>query len=224
MQQAAPPTGGRTGKVLARVEARLIDARESDGVLTVDLSRHDAQSEPDPDAPLFNNFLVAFEPGPHGDPWQWDVFRHGALTSVAVVSRARAEETPDRVVGRLFGTLPGLSMSVTAALVDAHTCRVGLRPRMQWFDLNDDGMLLTMTCQDSDAPVELFPALLYSWLSWWYRRATQLRGREIGNREVPRPPGRLDLVVRGHCFHIQVGDFTPTTWRESSSGAFGGIG
>ncbi|MEU6353113.1 hypothetical protein ABZ896_27945 [Streptomyces sp. NPDC047072] len=217
MQQSTSLAADRAGQVLARVEARLVGGEDGDDVLAVDLSRHDPESLAAPGALMFNNFQVAFEPDQHTDqPGLQKTFVRGVQTSVAVVSRGWTDEAPDAVVDRVFRTLPGLSTNVAAALVDDHTCRVGLRPRKQPFDLNNEGVLLTMTCQDPDAPVELFPALLYSWVSWWYRRATRLHGREIENREIPSPPERLDLVVRGRRFPVHLRDFTPASWSTSS--------
>ncbi|WP_019062449.1 hypothetical protein [Streptomyces prunicolor] len=220
MQQQTPGADGWTGTAVVRVEARLVGGRDSDGVPAVDLSRHDPRSLPEPDPELFNNFLVAFEPSAQEDPWHQDMFRRGVMTSAAVASRGGTDEVPDMVVDRLFCTLSADSACVAVAIVDRHTCRAGLRPRMpwdqrprmRWFTESHDGMLLTMTCPDPDAPVELFPALLHTWASWSYRRALRLSGPEIENREVPQPPARLDLVVKDRCFPVQLRDFTPHTW------------
>ncbi|MEU0215573.1 hypothetical protein ABZ281_10800 [Streptomyces sp. NPDC006265] len=77
--------------------------------------------------------------------------------------------------------------TVAGALIDDQTCRVGLRSTSEQLD-NRDGMLLTMTSETTDAPVELFPALLYCWRSWWRQQAKALQD----GPHTPSPPRRGD--------------------------------
>ncbi|MGW1053517.1 hypothetical protein [Streptomyces sp. NPDC002521] len=79
--------------------------------------------------------------------------------------------------------------NAVGAVVDDHACRVGLRPEVQLPDASRDGVLLTMRCEEPGAPVELFPALLYCWLSWWRKQVDQSR---IRPEAPPLRRGNLD--------------------------------
>ncbi|KUN02097.1 hypothetical protein AQI95_28890 [Streptomyces yokosukanensis] len=95
------------------------------------------------------------------------------------------DEPAELVVDRLMSNL--VVASTAGPLIDDRTCRVGLRSASEQFQLGSgDGVLLTMTGETAGAPVELFPALLYCWLSWWRRQVNALRD----GPEMPPPPKR----------------------------------
>ncbi|WP_370132439.1 hypothetical protein [Streptacidiphilus sp. EB103A] len=164
---------------MVRIDARVTGGTGPGSVLIVHLSRHDPGPEPEPDDTLFTRFLTAVEPdGPYSS-----VYARGSQTSAAVAAWVGEDEPPDLVVDRLMSTL--FVATAAGALIDDRTCRVGLKSMAGTLD-SRDGMLLTMTSETAGAPVELFPALLYCWRSWWLRQVDALRD---GPR-MPAPPLR----------------------------------
>lgn len=177
-QQNGRPWGG-----VARIEARATGGAEPGSVLAVHLSRHDPRPAPKYDEALLNTFLTAVDADEVGDPRRTAAYLRGSQTSPAVAAWAREEEPPELIVDRLMSNL--VVVNTAGALIDDQTCRVGLRPTFDHLD-NRDGVLLTMTSETADAPVELFPALLYCWLSWWRRQVNALHG----GPEATPPPAR----------------------------------
>lgn len=165
----------------ARIDARAAGGIEPGDVLTVDLSRHDPGPEPEPDKTLLTTFLTAVDAGGYEGSGQTAAYLRGSQTSSAVAAWVREDEPPDLVVDRLMSNL--VVVNTAGALIDARTCRVGLRWTFDRLD-NTDGVLLSMKSETTDPPVELFPALLYCWLSWWRAQADALRG----SPEMPPSP------------------------------------
>lgn len=174
---------GRPWAGIARVEARPVGGTTPDSVLTIHLSRHDPDTDPDPEASLLNSFLTAVDAGPYGDAAGTAVFVRGSKTSRAVAAWVRENEAPELVVDRLMSQL--VVVNSAGALTNNRTCRVGLRPTFERMG-NEHGVLLTMSSETAGAPVEMFPALLYCWLWWWHKQVEVLSDR----LEMPSPPER----------------------------------
>ena len=73
-----PRQGGQAWAGVARVEAHTVGGTTPDSVLTVYLSRHDPETDPDPDARLLNSFLTAVDAGPYGNVDSTAVFMRGS--------------------------------------------------------------------------------------------------------------------------------------------------
>ena len=187
---------------IARVEARAVGGTTPDSVLTIHLSRHDPQTDPDPGEELLSSFLTAVDAGPHGDAESAAAFARGAKTSWAVAAWVGEAEAPELVVDRLMSQL--VVAKTAGALVDERTCRVGFRPTYQPLDNEQHGLLLTMTSETASAPVELFPALLYCWLWWWRKQVTAGHG----GPDMPSPPKH-----RGLDYGVQLAQ-----WLEAGHG------
>jgi hypothetical protein len=177
--QSDRPWGG-----VARIDARATGGTEPGSVLSVHLSRHDPGPEPESGETLLTMFLTAVDAGMFDDSGKSAAaYFLGSRTSPVVAAWVREDEPPELVVDRLMSNLG--AVNTAGALVDDRTCRVGLRPTFQRSDQRD-GVLLTMSSETADAPVELFPALLYCWFSWWRGQITAL----CDGPEMPPPPKR----------------------------------
>ncbi|MFJ3946232.1 hypothetical protein [Streptomyces griseoaurantiacus] len=173
------------GGVAARIDARITadpGHAETESAPVFHLSRHDPAPAPGPDDTLLTMFLTAVDTGTPEDRSRSAAFERWARTSPAVAASVREHEAPELVVDRLMSNL--VVVNTAGALIDTQTCRVGLRSTFERLD-NPDGVLLTMTSETPDAPVELFPSLLYAWLSWWRQRD---RARHAP--QTPPPPRR----------------------------------
>jgi hypothetical protein len=182
---------GRWGGV-ARIDAHTTQSPEAESVPVLHLSRHDPGPEPEPDATLLTRFLTAVAAGPLEDVGRTAAFQRGAQTSPAVAAWVGEDEAPELVVDRLMSNL--VVVNTAGALIDERTCRLGLRSTFDGLD-NRDGVLLTVTSETADAPVELFPSLLYAWLSWWRRRDKALRD----GPQIPPPSQRERADVNDYA-------------------------
>ncbi|MFF1712202.1 hypothetical protein [Streptomyces sp. NPDC058268] len=140
---------------------------------------------PDPDDTLLTMFLTAIDTGTPEDRRRTAAFERWARTSPAVAAYVHDSEVPELVVDRLMSNL--VVVNTAGALIDERTCRVGLRSTFERLD-NPDGVLLTMTSETPDAPSELFPSLLYAWLSWWRQRDRALHEGPL-KPPPPQPDG-----------------------------------
>lgn len=183
MQDAARSDRQWTGH--ARIDVQVVD--DAGPELTVRVSRHATQAPPEPDETLLTRFLTTVTPRPNDGEHSAARLPVGALTSGALAAWVGRHEAPELVVDRFMSQLP--AARAAGALVDKSTCRVGLRSTLLPM-LDDSGMLLTMTSETPGAPVELFPALLYSWKQWAHRKANPLSGRP--QAELPPRSGDLD--------------------------------
>ena len=184
-QQAGQLWGGG---VAARIDARITADPGDAGTESAPvfhLSRHDPAPAPDPDDTLLTMFLTAVDTGTSEDRSRTAAFERWALTSSAVAVRVRGDEAPELVVDRMMASASLVAVNTAGALIDERTCRVGLRSSIFGGRYSRDGVLLTMTSETPDAPVELFPSLLYAWLSWWRQRD---RARHAP--QTPPPPRR----------------------------------
>jgi hypothetical protein len=154
------------GGVAARVDVHTTGGPEPESAPVFHLSRHDPAPATDPDDTLLTMFLTAIDIGAPEDVSTTASFERWSRRSRAVAARVREDDAPELVVDRLMANL--VAVNTAGALVNERTCRVGLRSTFDELD-NRDGVLLTMTSETADAPVELFPSLLYAWLSWWCR-------------------------------------------------------
>ncbi|MFF3337818.1 hypothetical protein [Streptomyces flavidovirens] len=121
----------------------------------------------------------------------------------------RTDEVPDLVVDRHMTQLPGAQAA--GAVIDDHTCRVGLRTQ-ELRCSGHHGMLVTMTTDVADAPVELFPSVVLGWSYWWRQRVMALRERPVASEELPPPPERLDLVEDGRSYVVRLEGWERTEW------------
>ena len=171
------------GGVAARIDAHTTGSPEAGSVPVFYLSRHDPAPAPDPDDTLLTVFLTAVDAGTPEDVSRTASFARWSRTSRAVAACVREDEAPELVVDRLMANT--VAVKAAGALIDERTCRVGLRSTFDGLD-NRDGVLLTMTSQTADAPAELFPSLLYAWLSWWCQRDRALHD----DPQIPPPRQR----------------------------------
>ncbi len=177
------------GGVAARIDARITadpQDPETEPAPVFHLSRHDPAPAPDPDDTLLTMFLTAIDAGPIGEPSRTAAFERWARTSSAVAARVRGDEASELVIDRMMASASLVAVNTAGALIDERTCRVGLRSSIFGGRYSRDGVLLTMRSETPGAPAELFPALLYSWLSWWRQRD---RPRREGPH-MPPPPQR----------------------------------
>ncbi|MCX4681531.1 hypothetical protein OG413_40745 [Streptomyces sp. NBC_01433] len=179
--QSDRPWGG-----FVRIDARATVGTEPGSVLVVCLSRHDPGPEPEPSETLLTMFLTAVDASPFEDSGGKAAYLRGSQTSPAVAAWVQKDEAPELVVDKIMSNL--VVVNTAGALIDDRTCRVGLRSTFEQVD-NRDGVLLTMTSETADAPVELFPALLYCWLSWWRQQDLALRG---GSEAPPPTTGNVE--------------------------------
>jgi hypothetical protein len=203
---------GRTWDGVARLEVRAFGGRTPESPLTVSLTRHAPDSQPptERDLGLLNNHLMAVDGKPYAN--NYVAFLRASQTSSAVVAFVDRDEAPDLVVDRLLSQLP--VTSAAGAIIDDHTCRVGLRTRGHEWPGGDDGRLTTVSTTAQDAPIELFPATLLGWSFWWRREARELRGRPVTSDELPPPPKQLVLQENGHSYPIQMEGWERTEWPD----------
>ncbi|MGW6602595.1 hypothetical protein [Streptomyces sp. NPDC055036] len=179
-------TGQLWGGVAARIEAHT-NADPGNSVAgsapVFHLRRIDPALAPEPDDTLLTTFLTAVDGHTLATVKRTVSFERWARTSRAVAACVREDEAPELVVDRLMANLVVVNMA--GALVDEQTCRVGLRSTFDGLGTRD-GVLLTMRGDTADAPVELFPSLLYAWLSWWRGCDRAL----YDGPQIPPPPQR----------------------------------
>ncbi|MEU9180001.1 hypothetical protein AB0C90_24740 [Streptomyces sp. NPDC048550] len=77
----------------------------------------------------------------------------------------------------------------------------------------DTGYTMTVTCDESVGPVELYASALYGWVSWWHETVLELRGGRadgemspVQMRELPPPPDTLDIVAAWRPYRVRVSD------------------
>lgn len=77
----------------------------------------------------------------------------------------------------------------------------------------DTGYTMTVTCDESVGPVELYASALYGWVSWWHETVLELRGGRVDGemspvqmRELPPPPDTLDIVAAWRPYRVRISD------------------
>ncbi|MGK5628582.1 hypothetical protein [Streptomyces sp. URMC 123] len=132
--------------------------------------------------------------------WRAAQLHYESLAATADILLARADDAPPLLVlDTLRRRHPALALGIIA---DEHTVVAWMHTHGQD---RVSGYLVTITCSEPRAPVEMFPSALWAWSLWWWEQAQALiDDRRVSFRDLPPPPQHLDLATEGHTYRLEL--------------------